>query len=237
MIDILAIGAHPDDVELGAGGTLALQKSLGHTFAICDLTAGELGTRGSAELRAKEAAAAADILGATARVNLGLKDGFFSENEESLKALVAVIRHFKPKYVFANALRDRHPDHGEGSNFASKACFLSGLRKIETTYYGQKQEAHRPDTVYHYVQDRWIQPDVVFDITNFFEQKMKAVLAFQSQFYQPGDLEPKTPISSEDYLKFLEGRAREMGRMIGRTFGEGFTSERPIGAINIQNLL
>lgn len=237
MIDILAIGAHPDDVELGAAGTLLLQISKGNSVAICDLTEGELGTRGSAELRKIEAATSAKMLGINHRVNLGLKDGFFESDEESLKKLVTVIRHFKPRVVLANAVKDRHPDHGKGASFASKACFLAGLRKIETEYEGKNQEAFRPDLVYHYIQDRFIVPDLVFDISDFFEQKMQAVLAFKSQFFNGDTSEPNTPISGADYLAFLEGRAREMGRYIGVTYGEGFTTERPISVQNISVLL
>lgn len=237
MIDILAIGAHPDDVELGAGGTLLLHKSLGYNIGICDLTAGELGTRGDANTRAMEAASSSKILGVEHRINLGLKDGFFGNDESSLLKLVAVIRHLKPKIILANASSDRHPDHGEGAKFASKASFLAGLRKIETTYLGDAQAAHRPQSVYHYIQDRFNSPDFVVDITPFFDKKMESIFAFSSQFYNPNSAEPETPISGKNYISFLEGRAREMGRIIGATFGEGFTHERPIGIKDLGELL
>lgn len=237
MTDILAIGAHPDDVELGAGGTLFKHRSLGKTIAIADLTQGELGTRGSAESRAAEATASASLIGAAGRVNLGLKDGLFRQDETSLLKLVAVIRHFKPTIVLANADTDRHPDHGRGASFASRACFLAGLRKIETRYQDEFQEAWRPRAVYHYIQDRFIQPDLIVDITDYFKPKMDAVLAYKSQFYQPGSDEPETPISSADYLEFLEGRAREMGRLIGARYGEGFTVERPAGVSDLTALI
>lgn len=229
MTDILAIGAHPDDIELGAAGTILLHRALGHSVVLVDLTKGELGTRGTPQQRAEEAAAAAGILGVEHRVNLELKDGFFGNDEESLLKLVAVIRQFQPRIVLSNAIGDRHPDHGSGASFASKACFLAGLRKIETWHEGQPQEAFRPGAVYHYIQDRFIKPDLVVDITDYFHAKMDAVKAFASQFFKPGSGEPETPISSENYLKFLEGRAREMGRIIGATYGEGFTCERAPG--------
>jgi bacillithiol biosynthesis deacetylase BshB1 len=237
MIDILAVGAHPDDVELGAGGTLLQQRSIGHSIAIADLTAGELGTRGSAELRAEEASKSASILGIAQRVNLGLKDGFLGNDEAALLKMVAVIRQFQPQLVLANAVKDRHPDHGSGASFVSKACFLAGLRKIETSFEGKTQKVWRPKAVYHYIQDRFINPDIIVDISPWFEKKMEAIMAYSSQFYSPDSSEPETPISSENYLKFLEARAREMGRVIGATYGEGFTAERPLGTKNLLELL
>jgi bacillithiol biosynthesis deacetylase BshB1 len=237
MIDILAIGAHPDDVELGAAGTLLHHQNRGAKIAIVDLTAGELGTRGSAGLRTEEAKLSSSILGLTDRMNLGLKDGFLQSDEASLYKLIAAIRHYRPKVVLANAVEDRHPDHGAGAKFASRACFLAGLRKIETEFDGQKQDAFRPAALYHYIQDRFIHPDLVVDITPWFEKKMEAVMAFGSQFFSPESKEPETPISGENYLRFLEGRAREMGRLIGATYGEGFTAERPPGINNLLDLL
>lgn len=236
MKRILAIGVHPDDVELGAGGTLALHKSVGYEITIADLTKGELGTRGDAETRAMEAAAAAEILGAEERVNLGLSDGFIAEDENSLMKLIQVIRKFKPDIVLCNAIRDRHPDHGRGASFAARACFLSGLRRIETEMGGMQQAAWRPASVYHYIQDRFIHPDVVVDITAFFEKKMDSVKAFKSQFHNPDSNEPETPISSADYLHFLESRAREMGRLGGVKFGEGFTRETPVTVTDLFKL-
>jgi N-acetylglucosamine malate deacetylase 1 len=233
MIDILAIGAHPDDIELTSSGTLLVQKELGKSIALVDLTRGELGTRGTAEIRDEEARNAAKILGIEHRINLELKDGFFEEDEASLKKLVAAIRYFRPKIVLGNAIVDRHPDHARGASFISRACFLSGLIKIETMHGNVVQEAHRPDAVYHFIQDRFIKPDFVVDITPHFNKKMEAIMAFKSQFYNEENTEPQTAISSLDFIKYLEGRAREMGRLIGVTFGEGFTTERPLGITDL----
>ena len=236
MIDILAIGAHPDDVELACSGTLLHHAALGHSFAIVDLTAGELGTRGTAETRAVEAAEAAQILGAKERINLGLKDGFFLPDEASLRKLIEAIRYFKPRIVLANAIEDRHPDHGKGADFISRACFLSGLPKIETAFQGKPQEAHRPAAVYHFIQDRFIKPDLVVDITPYYDTKMKAIMAFKSQFYNPNSPEPQTPISSSEFMAAHIGRARDMGRIISAEFGEGFTVERAPGVRNFFDL-
>jgi N-acetylglucosamine malate deacetylase 1 len=236
MIDILAIGAHPDDVELAAGGTLLVQSSLGKTTAIVDLTRGELGTRGNAELREAEAKVSAGILNLKERINLDLADGFFEADEFSLLKLVVAIRYFKPNIVLANAIEDRHPDHSRAADFISRACFLSGLRKIETRRGDEVQESFRPKAVYHFIQDRFIQPDFVVDITEHFSKKMEAVKAFKSQFYNADNTEPTTPISSLDFLNYLESRAREMGRLIGCTFGEGFTAERPIGLKDLNTI-
>lgn len=237
MIDILAIGAHPDDVELACSGTLLHHAAQGLSFAIVDLTAGELGTRGTAETRAVEAAEAAQILGAKERLNLGLKDGFFLPDEESLRKLIEAIRYFKPRIVLANAIEDRHPDHGKGADFISRACFLSGLPKIETTFRGQKQEAYRPSAVYHFIQDRFIKPDLVVDITPYYDTKMKAIMAFKSQFYNPNSPEPQTPISSSEFMAAHIGRARDLGRIISAEFGEGFTVERAPGVKNFFDLI
>jgi N-acetylglucosamine malate deacetylase 1 len=236
MVDILAIGAHPDDVELAYAGTLLAHQALGQSVAIVDLTRGELGTRGSAELRDKEALASAKILGISERINLGLKDGFFNHEEQSLLKVVEAIRYFKPQIIIANAKEDRHPDHGIASSLVSRACFLAGLTKIKTNYNNQEQIAHRPKAVYHSIQDRYLKPDLVVDITPFFEQKKQSILAFGSQFFNPESKEPSTPISSEEFLHFLEGRAREMGRLIGVKYGEGFTVERAIGVDNLLKL-
>lgn len=237
MTDILAIGVHPDDVELAAGGTIISQVKQGKSVNIVDLTRGELGTRGSVEIRAREAEAAAKILGVQERINLALKDGFISCSQTDLLKLIAAIRHFKPQIVLGNSIKDRHPDHGDAAKFIAKACFLAGLVKIESSYNGAAQEPHRPTAIYHYIQDRFIQPHFVVDITPHFEKKMEAILAFKSQFHNPDSNEPETPISTADFLKFLESRAREMGRMIGTTFGEGFTTDRPPGITNLQHLL
>lgn len=231
--DIMAIGAHPDDVELSAGGTLALYKGTGIKTVIIDLTKGELGTRGSASLRLKEAAAAAKILGVANRENLGLKDGFFSGDDNELKKIIEMIRKYRPQIVLCNAVSDRHPDHGRASSIVSRACFLAGLRKINTKYKGMKQDAFRPAVVYHYIQDRIIKPDVVVDISSTMEIRMSAIKAFASQFYDPKSKEPVTPISGKEFLDFQYGRCAEMGRLIGVQYGEGYTVERPVGVKSI----
>jgi bacillithiol biosynthesis deacetylase BshB1 len=236
MIDILAFGAHPDDVELAAGGTLCRHTAAGNKVVIADLTRGELGTRGDASRRETEANKAAQILGVQQRVNLGLADGFFEADENSLKRLVEVIREFRPRVVLGNAVYDRHPDHGRAAGLISRACFLSGLRKIRTHANGTEQEAWRPASVYHFIQDRFIKPDLVVDISETFTQKMQSIMAFQSQFYNPESQEPETPISSKEFLQYIESRAREMGRLIGVEFGEGFTTERPVGVGNLMIL-
>jgi bacillithiol biosynthesis deacetylase BshB1 len=236
MIDILAFGAHPDDVELAAGGTLCRHTAAGNKVVIADLTRGELGTRGDASRRETEANKAAQILGVQQRVNLGLADGFFEADENSLKRLVEVIREFRPRVVLGNAVYDRHPDHGRAAGLISRACFLAGLRKIKTHANGTEQEAWRPASVYHFIQDRFIKPDLVVDISETFTQKMQSIMAFQSQFYNPESQEPETPISSKEFLQYIESRAREMGRLIGVEFGEGFTTERPVGVGNLMIL-
>lgn len=236
MIDILAIGAHPDDVELSAAGTLLVHKNMGYKTAVVDLTRGELGTRGSAELRDKEAAKSAEILGLSERMNLELADGFFEESQESLLKLVGAIRHFRPKIVLANAVNDRHPDHARAASFISRACFLSGLQKIVTEMHGKHQLAHRPQAVYNFIQERYIKPDIIVDITPFFSQKMESVLAFGSQFYLAGSTEPNTPISGKEYLEFLDARARDFGRLINVQYGEGFTLQRPAGVADLMHL-
>lgn len=236
MADILAIGAHPDDIELAASGTILAHIALGYSAAAVDLTRGELGTRGNAEIRAKEAEASAQILGLTERINLGLKDGFFEPDEASLLRLIEAIRYFKPTIVLANAVSDRHPDHGRAGHFINRACFLAGLQRIETSYLGIVQEPHRPKAIYHYIQERHLKPDLVVDISEWFDKKMQSILAFSTQFYNPESNEPSTPISSEDYLKFLDGRARDFGRLIGAKYGEGFTVARAPGVDDLLRL-
>ncbi|TSJ42353.1 bacillithiol biosynthesis deacetylase BshB1 [Fluviicola chungangensis] len=236
QIDILAIGAHPDDVELSASGTLLKHRAMGYTTGIIDLTQGELGSRGTKETRKEEAAAAARILGLTERVNLKMADGFFEHSEENLRLIIEQIRRFKPQIVLLNAVSDRHPDHGRGGKLASEACFLAGLRKIETTWNGEPQEAHRPQAVYHYVQDRYLQPDFVVDVTDFVEQKFDSIKAYKTQFWDPNSTEPKTPISGEEFFEFLRGRMAEFGRNIGVRYAEGYTVERIIGVNSLFEL-
>ncbi len=233
-IDILAIGAHPDDIELGAAGTLIKHVNMGSSVGMLDLTRGELGTRGNAELRSKEAELAKNYISASFRDNLGLKDGFIEEDEQSVKLLVQKIRLYRPKIILCNAVQDRHPDHGVAASLVLKAVFSAGLPKIETLHNGKSQKPFRPNAVYHYIQDRWIDPDFVVDVTDEFEDKMNAVMCFKSQFYDPNSKEPNTPISSKEFLSSLESKALLSGRIIGVKYGEGFTKSRAIG---VQNLL
>jgi len=233
-IDILAFGAHPDDVELSCSGTLLKQKALGNTIGIIDLTKGELGSRGTPEKRAKEAIKSSEILGLDVRENLGLPDGFFEENEETLKLIIRVIRKYKPSIILANAPSDRHPDHGRASQLMRRACFLSGLVKIKTEINGNEQVPHRPENIYFYIQDRNIGADFVVDITGYFDKKMECILAFDSQFYSENSEEPRTPISGKEFLKFIESRSREFGRYIHTEFGEGFITEK--GCLGVNDL-
>jgi N-acetylglucosamine malate deacetylase 1 len=228
-IDILAFGAHPDDVELSCSGTLLKHISIGYSVAIADLTRGELGTRGNATLRKKEAELAAKIMGVKHRENISLPDGFF---EISLLKVITVIRKYKPKIVLTNALKDRHPDHGRGAKLVSEACFLSGLVKIKTG----KQEPHRPLAVYHYIQDRYIQPDFVVDITPFIDKKMEAIKAYSSQFYNPNSKERETPISAKNFFDYVKQKHREYGRFINVEFAEGFVKSRALGVEDILSL-
>lgn len=227
-LDILAIGAHPDDVELGCGATLAKEIAAGKKVGILDLTRGELGTRGSAEIRDTEAAKAAEILGVAFRKNLEFADGFFVNNTASQLEVIKILRKFRPEIVFCNAKDDRHIDHPKGSQLVSNACFLSGLRKIETIFEGNKQKAWRPKAVYHYIQWKNLKPDFVVDVTGFMEKKMEAVLAYESQFYDPKTNEPETPISSSNFKDSITYRARDLGRLAGVEYAEGFTVERTI---------
>jgi bacillithiol biosynthesis deacetylase BshB1 len=238
-LDILAFAAHPDDVELAAAGTLLAHIALGKKVGIVDLTRGELGTRGSADLRDEEAAESTKILGIHARENLRMRDGFFAKDEESLLKVITMIRKYQPEIVLCNSETDRHIDHGRAGDLVHDACFLSGLRKIETQIDGKIQEAWRPKSTYHYIQDYYTKPDVIFDITPYFKQKNEAIKAFKSQFFNPASNtnEPETPISSADFWAFLEGRARQYGRLINVTYAEGFTVKRPIGSTDLTNLL
>ena len=236
-IDILAIGAHPDDIELGAAGTLIKHVNMGCSVGMLDLTRGELGTRGNADLRDKEAELAKNYISASFRDNLGLKDGFIEEDEQSVKLLVQKIRLYRPKIILCNAVRDRHPDHGVAASLVLKAVFSAGLPKIETLHNGKSQKPFRPNAVYHYIQDRWIDPDFVVDVTEEFEDKMNAVMCFKSQFYDPNSNEPNTPISSKEFLSSLESKALLCGRIIGVKYGEGFTKSRAIGVQNLLDLI
>ncbi|MBN9295250.1 MAG: bacillithiol biosynthesis deacetylase BshB1 [Flavobacteriia bacterium] len=237
-VDILAFAAHPDDIEISCAGTLIKSiREENKKVAIVDLTQGELGTRGTIETRYSEAMEASRIIGISRRVNLKLPDGFFRHDEESLRLIIEQIRFFQPEIVLANSITDRHPDHGRASKLVSEACFYSGLRKIETTFEGKQQEAYRPKAVYHYIQDRHIEPDFVVDISKYAEEKMNAILAYKTQFYDPESTEPKTPISGKEFKDFLFARMREFGRPVGVEFAEGFTKERYVGVKSLFDLV
>ncbi|PCJ83568.1 MAG: bacillithiol biosynthesis deacetylase BshB1 [Flavobacteriales bacterium] len=236
-LDMLAFGAHPDDVELGCGGTILKHIYLGKKVGIVDLTRGELGTRGSADIRDEEAANASEILEVEVRVNLGMADGFFQNDKAHQLEVIKTIRQYQPEIVLTNAPYDRHPDHGRGSQLVSEACFLAGLAKIETDFNGQKQDKWRPKSVYHYIQYRQMKPDIIVDISPFMEKKLETIKAFASQFYDPNSKEPKTVISSPDFLDFVIARARSYGGMIGVKYAEAYTVERPVGTNNLFDLI
>lgn len=236
-LDILAIGSHPDDVELGCGATIAKEISLGKKVGILDLTRGELGTRGSAEIRDVEAKESAKILGVSVRENLAFADGFFLNDKNHQLEIIKVIRKFKPEIVLCNAIDDRHIDHSKGSKLVSDACFLSGLRKIETVLEGKTQEAWRPKHVYHYIQWKNLEPDFVVSVDGFMEKKLEAVKAYGSQFYDPISKEPNSPISSKNFIESVSYRARDLGRLIGVEFAEGFNVERYVAVESFDNLI
>ncbi len=238
-LDILVFGAHPDDAELGAGATIAKEVANGKKVGVVDLTRGELGTRGSAEIRDKEAADAADVLGIVVRENLEFADGFFQNDKEHQLAVIRMLRKYRPEIVLCNAIDDRHIDHGKGSSLVSDACFLSGLIKIDTKMGGddQWQEPWRPKLVYHYIQWKNIKPDFVVDVTGFIEKKTQAILAYSSQFYDPDSKEPQTPISSKNFTDSVNYRARDLGRIIGVEHAEGFTVERFVAVNNLEDLI
>ncbi len=235
-LDILAFGAHPDDVELGCGGTVAKEISLGKKVGVIDLTQGELGTRGSVEIRYQEAAKAAEILGLSVRENLKFADGFFTNDQEHQLEIIKKIRQYQPEIVLCNAIDDRHIDHGKGSRLVSDACFLSGLRKIETTLDGKSQNAWRPKIVYHYIQWKNIEPDFVVDISGFIDKKIASVEAYSSQFYDPSSKEPVSPITSKNFLDSVTYRSRDLGRIIGVDHAEGFTTERYLAVNSLDDL-
>lgn len=227
-INILAIGVHPDDVELTCSGTLLRHKALGFSIGVLDLTGGELGTRGSKELRLQEAENSSKILGLKFRKNLNFRDGFFQNDEAHQLELIRWIRALKPDVVLCNSPEDRHPDHGRAGALAVEACFYSGLRKIETELNGNKQEAWRPAIVYQYVQDRLLMPSFVVDITPWMSTKLESIKAFSSQFFDPESQEPESYISSPRFFENIVARARTYGHMIGTEFGEGFISKNPV---------
>jgi bacillithiol biosynthesis deacetylase BshB1 len=236
-LDILAFGSHPDDVELGCGGTIAKEISLGKKVGIIDLTRGELGTRGSVEIRNQEAAAAAKILGVSVRENLDMRDGFFVNDEAHQLKIIKMLRKYQPEIVICNAIDDRHIDHGKGSQLVSDACFLSGLMKIETEIDGMKQQAWRPKLVYHYMQWKNLTPDFVVDISGFNEKRVESILAYSSQFYNPNSNEPETLIASKNFLESLNYRAQDLGRLIGTDYAEGFNVERYLAVNSLSDLM
>jgi len=235
-VDILAIGSHPDDVELGCSGTIAKEISNGKRVGIIDLTRGELGTRGTAEIREKEANQAAEILKVSFRENLNFKDGFFKNDDEHQLKLIQVIRKYRPDFILCNAPDDRHIDHPKGAKLVVDACFLSGLEKIESTLEGNKQEPWRPNNIYHYIQWKSLKPDFIVDISNHFKTKIKSVKAFKSQFYDGNETVHNTPISTKNFLDSIEYRARDLGRLTNVDYGEGFIAARIPLVENISEL-
>jgi bacillithiol biosynthesis deacetylase BshB1 len=236
-LDILVFGAHPDDAELGAGGTIAKEISLGKKVGIIDLTRGELGTRGSAEIRDNEAEASKNILGVSVRENLRFRDGFFTNDEKHQLEVIKMIRKYQPEIVLCNAIEDRHIDHAKGSTLVSNACFLSGLVKIETTIGQKSQNPWRPKFVYHYIQWKNIKPDFVVDISKFIDMKTEAILAYSSQFHDPKSNEPETPISSKTFIESVRYRAQDLGRLVGKDYAEGFTVERLLAVDILEHLV
>jgi len=236
-LDILVFGAHPDDAELGAGGTIAKEVAAGKKVGIIDLTRGELGTRGSASIRDQEAKNAAAILKVSVRENLDFRDGFFVNDEAHQKAIIKILRKYQPAVVLCNAIDDRHIDHGKGSKLVSDACFLSGLAKIETAVNDTIQAPWRPKLVYHYIQWKNLVPDVLVDVSGFIDQKTAAILAYSSQFHDPNSAEPETPISSRTFIESVTYRAQDLGRLIGTAHAEGFTVERPVAVNAISDLI
>lgn len=235
-LDILAFGAHPDDVELGCGATIAKEIALGKNVGIIDLTRGELGTRGTAEIRDQEAANSARILKLAVRDNLNFKDGFFKNDEVHQLEIIKQIRKYQPDIVLCNAIDDRHIDHPKGSKLVSDASFLSGLAKIETQYEGRIQAAWRPKLVYHYIQWKNIEPDFVVDVTDFMDVKIQSILAYSSQFYDPNSKEPETPITSKNFLESVKYRAQDLGRLVNVDYAEGFTVERYLTVNSLSDL-
>ena len=248
-LDILAVGVHPDDVELSCSGTLLRQISLGNSIGLLDLTLGELGTRGNATIRTQEAMTAANMMGALVREQLDLEDGFFVQNRDNLLKIIRIIRKYRPEIVLANALEDRHPDHGRAAKLTAEACFLSGLIKIETlntvtpvrdeaeSIKGGLQEAWRPKAVYHYIQDRTLKPNFAVDISDFVDKKFELIMAYKSQFFNADSSEPMTPISSQSFLDSIRGKDAVYGRYMGVAYAEGFNVARTIGVKDLFDLV
>ena len=235
-LDILAIGVHPDDIELSCAGTILKEIAAGKQVGVLDLTHGELGTRGSGPLRLIEAANSAKILGLSCRENVGLADGFFINDQEHILPIVEILRKYQPDIILSNAPKDRHPDHGRASKLISDACFYSGLRKVETKMNGEIQDAWRPKSIYNYIQDRFIEPDFVVDITPFLKTKMESIKAFSSQFYTQCSNEPESPLTMKNFFEYVESRMTDMGRYIQVDYAEGFLTERPVGVESLTDL-
>lgn len=235
-LDILAFGAHPDDVEISAGATIAMQSAKGNACGIVDLTRGDLGTRGTPEIREEEAQAAAKCMNVKVRENLRFRDGFFKNDEEHQLEVVKMIRKYKPEIVLANAPTDRHPDHGKGSELVKTACFLAGLQRVETSIEGVSQVAWRPRLLLHYIQFQSLMPDFILDVSGYMDDKMAAIAAYKSQFYDPNSNEPETVISSKNFTESIHYRAQDMGRLIGVEYGEGFIAQQNIGINDLMHL-
>ena len=236
-LDILVFAAHPDDAELSCSGTIISHVNQGKKVGMVDFTKGELGTRGTAEIRMKEAKQAADILGLVVRENLGFEDIYFENNKAHQLEVIKMIRKFQPEIVLANAIKDRHPDHPKASQLAVQACFMAGLKKIETKLDGVNQPAWRPGAVYHYIQSNYIKPDIIVDVSDYWDQRMASVKAFKSQFFNPESREPETFISSTQFMQLLEARATEFGKSIGVKYGEGFTVDKNMGVKSLFDLI
>jgi bacillithiol biosynthesis deacetylase BshB1 len=237
-LDVLAIGAHPDDVELGCSGVLIKEVKKGKKVGIVDLTQGELGTRGTVETRYQEAADAAKIIGVHVRENLKMRDGFFVNDEAHQMQVIQVLRKYRPEIVIGNILDDRHPDHGKGGKLIYDACFLSGLKQIKTVDdKGQEQEKWRPKYLLHYLQDRFYEPDFIVDISDVWEQRLESIKAYKTQFHNPESNEPQTYISSPEFLEAVIARAKLLGKRIGVQFAEGYISKKNIGLADLDALV
>lgn len=237
-LDLLAFAAHPDDTELSCAGTLASHISMGMKVGVVDLTRGEMGTRGTAEIRDQEARKSAEVLGLSVRENLGFEDALFTDDFKHQLEIIKKVRQYQPDIVLANAVSDRHPDHGKAAKLTEKACFLAGLAKIEALdEEGNALEPWRPRVVYHYIQSNYINPDFIVDVSDFWDKKMEAIRAFGSQFHDPESDEPETFISSPEFMKLIEARGKEFGHSVGATYGEGFTINRKMGVKNLKHLL
>lgn len=235
-LDILVIAAHPDDAELSCGGTIISNVAKGRKVGIVDLTRGEMGTRGTPEIRLQEASEAADIMGVSVRINLEFEDVFFVNDRDHQLAIAAQVRRFQPDIVIANAVTDRHPDHGKGAALIAQACFIAGLKQVKTELEGEDQDAWRPRNVYHMIQSNFITPDFVVDVSDHWETKMEAVKAYKSQFFDPNSKEPETFISTPAFMNLIESRGVEMGQPVGFNYAEGFTVAKRMGVKDLFDL-